>query len=128
MRAHEPGLLRPDQARPAGVGALAMADGAWRFLLLFRLVSSRRADATMSPLTFTADITITSYCYYLTINLLLLYNPFMGLFHMSCCTGLFTSPVMLLSSFHQMSCYYVYFTKCHVLATNQTKCHVRTSK
>ena len=51
MRAHEPGLLRPDQARPAGVGALAMADGAWRFLLLFRLVSSRRADATMSPLT-----------------------------------------------------------------------------
>ena len=51
MRAHEPGLLRPDQARPAGVGALAMADGTWRFLLLFRLVSSRRADATMSPLT-----------------------------------------------------------------------------
>ena len=76
MRAHEPGLLRPGQARPAGVGASAMADGTWRFLLLFRLVSSRRADATMSPLTFTADITITSYCYYLTIILLLLYSYF----------------------------------------------------
>ena len=58
MRAHEPGLLRPDQARPAGVGALAMADGAWRLLLLFRLVSSRRADATMSPLTFSATFTM----------------------------------------------------------------------
>ena len=58
MRAHEPGLLRPGQARPAGVGALAMVDGAWRFLLLFRLVRSRRADVTMSPLTFSATFTM----------------------------------------------------------------------
>ena len=76
MRAHEPGLLRPDQARPAGVGALAMADGAWRFLLLFRLVSSRRADATMSPSTFVADSTTTGFCHYLTITLLLPYFYF----------------------------------------------------
>ena len=57
MRAHEPGLLRPDQARPAGVGALAMADGAWRFLLGGReialgVLSLARSLASFSQITW----------------------------------------------------------------------------